>query len=241
MARRTKNSAADGTGEREKGARTKAKTRATRGRATRADGRATRARILKAAKSMFAAGGFEATSLRQIAGAADVDLATLKYHFGSKADLFGDVYKDGHAAFLVVLRPFLESTVTVNTVDEVREAIATLAGDAAEFIYGHEWFVRLFLYRILEDASEISGLEQELEGIAIGLIDSGLNALTERGLLRPIDVKALISFLVSGVAMWVVAGRHKPHWLGEPHLLSAEGRERFESFLEELLLRLLVE
>lgn len=211
-----------------------------RNRATRADGRATRKRILRAAKTMFAAGGFEATSLRQIAGAAEVDLATLKYHFGDKAALFGVVYKEGHAAFLEVLGPFLEDAARVETVDQVRTSIESLARDATDFVYEHEWFVRLFLYRLLEDASDISGLEEELEGIAIGLIDSGLNALAERGLLRPVDVKAFVSFLVAGVSMWVVAQRNKPHWLGEPHPLEPGGRDRFEGFLRELLIRLLV-
>lgn len=190
---------------------------------------------------MFAAAGFEATSLRQIAGAADVDLATLKYHFGSKAALFGEVYKEGHEAFRAVLEPFLLDAARVRTRDQVRASIERLATDATDYIAEHEWFVRLFLYRLLEDASDISGLEEELEGIAIGLIDAGLSALTERGLLRPIDVKAFISFLVAGVSMWVVAARHKPRWLGDPHLLEPEGRARFEGFLRDLLVRLLVD
>lgn len=188
---------------------------------------------------MFAAAGYEATSLRQIAGAADVDLATLKYHFGSKALLFAAVYREGHEAFLGVLGPFLASSSAVRTPSEVRSVIETLATDASAFIADNEWFVRLFLYRLLEDASDMSVLEEELQGQALNLLGSGLESLAERGLIRPVDARAFISFLVVGLPMWVVASRNKPAWLGAPSPVEPEGRERFEAFVRELLVRLL--
>lgn len=208
-------------------------------RTKRADGRATHARILRAAKTMFAAGGYEATSLRQIAGAADVDLATLKYHVGSKADLFGEVYRSGHEAFVGTLAPFVRASATAATADEVREVIEALAFDAADFLVDHEWFVRLFLYRLLEDASDISGLEEQLEGVAISLIDSGIGNMVDRGLLPPFDHKSMVAFLVGGLAMYVVTSRHKAHWLGEPNPMQEAGRARFRAFVREVLVKLL--
>jgi len=56
-----------------------------------ADGRAwnaTKARILDAAESLFMEHGYEATSLRAITARADVNLAAVHYHFGSKEELF---------------------------------------------------------------------------------------------------------------------------------------------------------
>src|SRR5262252_1240922 len=49
---------------------------------------ATKDRILDAAESLFMEHGFEATSLRSITTAADVNLAAANYHFGSKEELF---------------------------------------------------------------------------------------------------------------------------------------------------------
>lgn len=49
---------------------------------------ATKSRILDAAESLFMEHGFEATSLRLITAAADVNLAAAHYHFGSKEELF---------------------------------------------------------------------------------------------------------------------------------------------------------
>jgi AcrR family transcriptional regulator len=49
---------------------------------------ATKERILDAAEALFVEHGFEATSLRAITTAADVNLAAVNYHFGSKEELF---------------------------------------------------------------------------------------------------------------------------------------------------------
>lgn len=48
----------------------------------------TRGQILQEARGLFAAGGYDGTSVRQIAGAADVDPALVHYYFGSKKNLF---------------------------------------------------------------------------------------------------------------------------------------------------------
>jgi AcrR family transcriptional regulator len=49
---------------------------------------ATRARILDAAEALFMELGYEATSLRALTSAAEVNLAAVNYHFGGKEALF---------------------------------------------------------------------------------------------------------------------------------------------------------
>jgi AcrR family transcriptional regulator len=53
----------------------------------------TRLRILDAAELLFTEHGFEATTLRQITGAAAVNLAAVNYHFGSKEALIREVFR----------------------------------------------------------------------------------------------------------------------------------------------------
>lgn len=48
----------------------------------------TKERILDAAETLFMEHGYEATSLRSLTTAADVNLAAVNYHFGSKEELF---------------------------------------------------------------------------------------------------------------------------------------------------------
>lgn len=52
----------------------------------------TRERILDAAERLFAAHGFDGTSLRAITDAAGVNLAAVNYHFGAKEDLYAQVF-----------------------------------------------------------------------------------------------------------------------------------------------------
>ena len=63
--------------------------RTTDGRLAR--GEATRERVLDAAERCFAADGFEAVSIRQIAREAEVTLGVVGFHGGSKEELFKTV------------------------------------------------------------------------------------------------------------------------------------------------------
>jgi len=54
---------------------------------------ATRTAILEAAKAQFARGGYDLTSLRDIAGQAGVDVALIKRYFGGKEALFTEALK----------------------------------------------------------------------------------------------------------------------------------------------------
>ena len=51
----------------------------------------TRARILQAAEILFAEDGFDAVSMRDITALANVNLASVNYHFGSKLALLAEV------------------------------------------------------------------------------------------------------------------------------------------------------
>lgn len=53
----------------------------------------TKERILGAAEELFAQQGFRATSLRQVTSRADVNIAAVNYHFGSKENLVNEVFR----------------------------------------------------------------------------------------------------------------------------------------------------
>jgi len=53
----------------------------------------TKDRIVKAAEQLFADSGFFGTSLRNLTSMADVNLAAVNYHFGSKENLIREVFK----------------------------------------------------------------------------------------------------------------------------------------------------
>jgi len=53
----------------------------------------TKDRILGAAEELFAQFGFAGTSLRQVTSRADVNIAAVNYHFGSKDNLVNEVFR----------------------------------------------------------------------------------------------------------------------------------------------------
>lgn len=78
----------------------------------REDGDERRLRLIDAASRLFAEHGYEQTSTRQIAAAADSNISAIRYYFGDKAGLFAAVMEaaiarlaDGGAHPVVVERP----------------------------------------------------------------------------------------------------------------------------------------
>ena len=65
----------------------------TRNRGGTQRSRPTRDRILDAAERLFARRGFHGVSVRDITGAADVDVALANYHFGSKQGRFSCIWQ----------------------------------------------------------------------------------------------------------------------------------------------------
>lgn len=59
-------------------------------------GERTRARVLDVALPLFAEHGFAGTSVRMVANAAEVNVATLAYHFTDKAGLYAAVIQRGY-------------------------------------------------------------------------------------------------------------------------------------------------
>ena len=206
-----------------------------RKKAVRANGQQTRERVIESAENLFSMMGYEATSLRSIAGAAGIDIATLKYHFNDKPTLFGEVYQRGHARFLDLIDPFLEQLDSVDSAEGMEVLLDEFVTSVHDFIETDFSFVRLTLYRALEDSEDVISIEEELQAIAISRLEEKFRALSERGVIRDVDPRALVVFLISSFSSWHVVGRFKPQWLGNPALDSSAGRARSEDFYIRML------
>ena len=53
----------------------------------------TRLKILQVASHLFAKNGFDGTSVRDIAGQAEVNIASINYHFKNKQSLYWEIYQ----------------------------------------------------------------------------------------------------------------------------------------------------
>lgn len=101
--------------------------------------------ILDAAEDLFAEQGFAATSLRQITALAEVNLAAVNYHFGSKEELAKSVLRrriepinaerrrrldqlDDEATIAAIVRAFIEPALQVQQISPDAEPTSRGAG-----------------------------------------------------------------------------------------------------------------
>lgn len=127
-------------------------------RAPRTDGEATRARILEAAGELFAAHGYAEASNKAIAAQAEVDLASINYHFGSRSGLYQAVLTEAHRRLVDVadLQKLAQSPMAA--ADKLQAVMAHLVQSA---LSGSEnWHISVLTAEILAPSSHIQVLFQ---------------------------------------------------------------------------------
>ena len=87
---------------------------------------------------------------------------------------------------------------------------------------------------MMEEPSDIIGLEEELQGVAMAMMERIFRSLVDRGLTKNVDVGAFLTFLVCAIPMWFVTVRVQPKWVGAPRPGDAGWRERCEGFMRSL-------
>ncbi|WP_333608627.1 TetR/AcrR family transcriptional regulator [Arsukibacterium sp.] len=132
----------------------------------------TQQKILDAAQSLFAETGFNDTSLRQITTLAEVNLASVNYHFGSKKELIQAVLQRYLQVLMqrleqefnqllaaqkpndltVVLSVFVKPLLELNTVQRNGTRIfLQLLGRGYTDVQGHlRWFINHHYGRVLD-------------------------------------------------------------------------------------------
>lgn len=68
----------------------------------------TKQKIMEIARVLFANQGFEGTSIREIAKAAEVNIASVNYHFSNKENLFNEILHLGYLDCSQKIRAFYE-------------------------------------------------------------------------------------------------------------------------------------
>lgn len=175
-------------------------------RAPRADGEATRSRILEAAGELFAAHGYAETTSKAIAAHAEVDLASINYHYGSRNGLYQTVLAEAHRRLisLVDLREIAESGLSAG--DKLGKLFEHLIDQLAE---DKGWQGRVFARELLAPSSNLDVLMQQEVLPKFLIVKQILSDLT--GI--PEDDPALVRCLVSVAApcaMLLVIGRGVP-------------------------------
>ena len=207
------------------------------GRPSRSENRDTRGQILLSAEKLFAQTGFTATSLRQIAVDANVDLATIKYHFGEKNHLYDEAFRIGHSKMVEHFSPLMVAIAAAENHDDLRDALTRVAQQITRFLANERNFVRLALFRILERADDMESITNRLQGELVELLAIGFERAKTSSIGRDLDIRAFVTFIISGLPMWLVAAESRQDMLGTPGLEDPEWDDRVENFVRDLLLR----
>jgi AcrR family transcriptional regulator len=112
-----------------------------------ADAAATKARVLHAASKLVSERGIEGTSIRDVAAAAKVSLATVVHYFGNKEGLYEACIAAMYAE-LEELRTALFASVTATNLDGL---VKDVVHAAWAFVRAHKPAHRILLRNILDE------------------------------------------------------------------------------------------
>ena len=154
----------------------------------------TREAILDAAERLFAARGYEATSLTDVGAAAGVSRGTPGYFFGSKTDLYRAVLERCLERVRAAIRSGRERALASQEPPEV--VLAGVVGEYFDFIVAHPDFVRLIEWEALGGGKDIATLPPHLEAA-----QEALGAIVTELALDPSDPSEARQLLLSLIAL----------------------------------------
>ncbi len=112
-------------------------------------GQQSRERIVRAAVKLFARRGFAGTGLRELASAADVNLAMINYFFGSKKQLLKEILDVFLSGYLAIARKELAGD------DDLQVKLGRFIGCAITYFAAHRDYLLVTITELPHDDPEI--------------------------------------------------------------------------------------
>ena len=166
----------------------------------------TKKKILDAAEELFADQGFASTSLRDITTEADVNLAAVNYHFGSKLDLLRAVFARRLGPVNAERLERLDALEDPDVEDVLRAFVAPLFKRLREPGDGWAKFMQLVGRTHSDTNDEIRAcLIEQIRVVAARLIAALQTALPE---LPPGVFSSRVHFFVGAMAHTLAFCRH---------------------------------
>lgn len=188
-------------------------------RGLRSDGEVTRTRILEAAGELFATTGYAETPNKAIAAQAQVDLASINYHFGNRSGLYQAVLAESHGQLFDIdeLQQIVGSELPPTS--KLRVVIEQLVKYATR--EPQAWQLRVLAREILAPTSHLQILIQD-EGLPkMALLRRMLSEITEIPAEDPALTRCLLC-VIAPCLMLLVGGRTFPGPLQEIFQMPAQ-------------------
>ncbi|MDH6223834.1 TetR/AcrR family transcriptional regulator [Streptomyces sp. MJP52] len=200
------------------------------------DDGSSRERILAAATRLFAERGYDATSTRAIGEAVGLNIATVAYHVGGKAELYRAVMRRAHLAQReVVVAALRELRGCGPSAAETRAALLGFVDAYLTFCMNHPEVPALWMRRWLSEGADLTEIEAEFAGPLISEVAVSVREVLDRAGLGPgVDVEMLVFTIV-----WTA------HSFGQAGVIDPTGRrlgprdlavlDRFRRHLHDLV------
>lgn len=146
--------------------------------------------ILNAASEEFAATGFDATQIREIAARAGLPKANIYYYFQSKENLYANV-------LLSFVEPLLEASAALRASDDPAVALHAYIDARIRIVQENPLSSKVFSHELLRGAKH---LPQEHKALLQAEAQHNVEFLRnwiERGLIAPVDPEHLMLFIWS--------------------------------------------
>jgi len=147
-------------------------------------------RILQAAENLFAEQGFKATTTREIAKRAEVNIATIHYYWGSKDELCYAVIHHVMTRITELTKGLLDLPA-----GDLEDGIRNIVGKLVDIFADNPNYARLLQHRTLEGVSGESAKE-----LSFPILDLGLGFIKKnqiKGFATAFD-PALVLFCLQG-------------------------------------------
>ena len=188
--------------------------------------------IMEAAEKLFAAKGFEGSSVRDIAEAAAVNLAMISYYFGSKEKLMEALFEyRGNFMKLKLENLLADESITP------WEKIQAVIDQYLERLLNNPDFYRIMSREQMESSNTlISQKIIEIKSRNIGLLASIMKQGQDNGSFKPsVDVPLLLMTLVGTIGQLLTSGKFYQILGKQTNLTEEEYREETREKLRQHL------
>ncbi|WP_326646446.1 TetR/AcrR family transcriptional regulator [Streptosporangium sp. NBC_01755] len=193
--------------------------------------------VIDIAMRLFAAFGYDGTSLHDIAEAAGTNLAWLQQRFGDKYELYLTVIDHSSRMERGIVEDVLGALPASDSAG-VRAVVRRLPERYLELFLTNPRIPALWAHRWLGDAADIPDLEETYKDPIIDLICDALRPAAQAGLIDDrVNLKLTVQTLI-----WSVYGfMHGEAVADANHSLAADpqAQQRFLSHLHQLVDRML--
>jgi AcrR family transcriptional regulator len=197
------------------------------------DSEATREALLNAATELFAARGFDAVTVAEVARRAGVNQALINYHFGGKLKFYQAIVRDMFADFVARVEPLRQDA---RPPGEVLREFAAIVGDMATGQRPH--FPAMMLREVIAGGPH---LDQEILAYpmrAFAVVREIIARGVRERVFRPVDPILTHLSIVGSLTFFFATAEFRRRMAAEaPILIGPPAAQAYVRHIQELIAR----